>query len=152
MSRRYFAIYFTVFGLCLGGLAVPSYAQQSCQVGQAVIVAINSAQIGRNMAVTSGNIVVNNALTGPTLVTGFSLINLYRDSTISGTASYNQLTNDGATLGGQSTPLLLPVFGSLPPFQEATFHGPCRTSTSRQVRPPCLPRGNTATSWSAPMV
>lgn len=145
MSRRYLAISLTVFGLILGGLTVPSSAQQSCQVGDAVILAVNSARLDPSVVVTSGNIVVNNALTGPTLVPGFSLsigtqasiagsiaadrIKLSQQVVITGTASFNQLTNDGATIGGLSTPLSLPVFGGLPAFQEATFRGPVSNVT-----------------------
>jgi Big-like domain-containing protein len=139
MSRRHLTIFLTVSGLILGGFATSSHAQQSCQVGNAVILAVNSARIAGDLVVSSGNIVVNNALTGPTLVPGFSLsigkgaaidgsiaadrIKLSGPATISGTASFNQLTNDGATLGGQSTPLALPVFGALPAFQDANFRG-----------------------------
>src|SRR5712692_3203322 len=139
MSRRHLAIVLTISGLILGGFVAPSYGQGSCQLGQAVIIAINSAHLGATAVVTSGNIVVNNASTGPSLVPGFSLsidkpasiagsiaadrIRLSQQVTITGTASFNQLTNDGATLGGQSTPLALPVFGALPAFQEATFRG-----------------------------
>ena len=60
MSRRHLAIVLTVSGLILGGLAAPSYGQgQSCQLGQAVIIAVNSARTGTDVAIGSGNVIVN---------------------------------------------------------------------------------------------
>ena len=41
MTRRHLAIVLTISGLILGGFAAPSYGQGSCQVGQAVIIAVN---------------------------------------------------------------------------------------------------------------
>src|SRR5712691_4910047 len=141
MDRRHLAIVLTISGLILGAFTLPSYGQQpqSCQIGNTVILAVNSAHLGGNAVVTSGDIVVNKASSGPMLVPGFSLsidkpasiagsiaadrIKLSQQVTISGITSFNQLTNDGATLGGQSTPLALPVFGALPTFQEARLPG-----------------------------
>ena len=73
MSRRYCATLLTVSGLILGGFTVPSYGQQSCQIGQTVILAINSARTGTDVSVASGDVVVNRAIAGPTLGNGFSL-------------------------------------------------------------------------------
>lgn len=140
MSRRHLAVILAVSGLLIAGLTLPSHAQQpqSCQIGSTVILAINSAHIHAESAV-SGNVVVNNARTGPTLAGGFSLsidklssilgaiaadrIGISAQATISGTASFNQLTNDGTIAGGQFSPLALPVFGVLPAFQGAIFRG-----------------------------
>lgn len=141
MSRRHLATFLAVSGLILGGFTLPAYGQQpqSCQIGQAVIIAVNSARTGSDVAVVSGDVVVNQALSGPTLGNGFSLyidkktsiassvkadrIRIFSQATIGGSASFNQLTNDGTIAGGQFTPLALPIFSTLPPFQEATFHG-----------------------------
>jgi hypothetical protein len=141
MNQRHLARVLTVSGLILGGFTLPSYGQQpqSCQLGKAVIIAINSAATARDVAVASGDVVVNLALTGPTLDTGASLsigrqtsiadsikadvIKISSGATIGGSTSYNQLTNEGSILGGQFTPLALPVFSALPAFEEATFRG-----------------------------
>jgi hypothetical protein len=139
MSRRHLAIVLTISGLIVGGFVPPSYGQGSCQLGQAVIIAVNSARTGTDVAIGSGNVVVNQALSGPTLGNGFSLyidrrstihdsiqadrIRIFNQSVISGSATFNQLTNDGTISGAQTSPLALPVFSTLPPFQEATFGG-----------------------------
>lgn len=141
MSRRHLAVVLAVSGLLIAGFTLPSHAQQpqSCRIGSTVILGVNSADLNAGLAVITGDVVVNNAFTGSTLVNGFSLsigqqssvvgsiaadrIKLSQQTTISGTASFNQLSNGGATLGGQSTPLALPVFSVLPPFQEAIFRG-----------------------------
>src|SRR5712691_5778836 len=139
MNRRHLAIVLTISGLILGGFVAPSYGQGSCQVGQAVIIAVNSARTGTDVAIGSGNVVVNRAPIGPTLGNGFSLyidrrstihdsikansIRVFNQAVISGSATFNQLTNDGTISGGQFSPLTLPVFSPLPPFQEATFGG-----------------------------
>ena len=139
MTRRHLAIVLTISGLILGGFAAPSYGQGSCQVGQAVIIAVNSARTGSDVAIGSGNVVVNQALSGPTLGNGFSLyidrrstihdsikadrIRIFNQAVISGSATFNQLTNDGTISGAQTSPLALPVFSTLPLFQEATFGG-----------------------------
>ncbi|HMH53247.1 MAG TPA: Ig-like domain-containing protein, partial [Candidatus Acidoferrum sp.] len=137
--RRHLAILFTVSVLILGGFAAPSYGQGSCQLGQAVLIAVNSARTGSDVAIGSGNVVVNSALSGPTLGPGFSLyidrrsaihdsikadrIRIFNQTVVSGSATFNQLTNDGLISGGQFSPLTLPVFPVLPPFQEANFGG-----------------------------
>jgi hypothetical protein len=104
-------------------------------VSQAAILAANSVHIKSGAAVT-GNIVVNAASPGPTLVAGFEVaidkpatitgsvsgdgVSLAKQVSISGSVRYNQLSNSGASVaGGLFTPLSLPVFGALPPFQES---------------------------------
>src|SRR2546425_2865483 len=83
MSRRHLAILLTVSGLTLGGFAFPSYGQETCQLlGSAVIVGVNSVRTGTDVAI-SGDVVVNSALAGPTLGTGFSLY-LDRRTSITG--------------------------------------------------------------------
>ena len=78
MNGRHLAILFTLSGLILGSFAGPSYGQGSCQVGQAVVIAVNSARTGNDVAFSSGNVIVNRAPIGPTLGNGFSLYLLMR--------------------------------------------------------------------------
>jgi hypothetical protein len=104
-------------------------------ISQAAVLANNSVHIKSGAAVT-GNIVVNAASPGPTLVAGFEVaidkpatitgsvsgdsVSLAKQVSISGSVRYNQLSNSGASVaGGFFTPLSLPVFGALPPFQES---------------------------------
>jgi len=141
MSRRHLVVVLALSGSLIAGFTLPSHAQQppSCQIGRAVIIAVNSARTGTDVAIASGDVVVNQALSGPTLANGLSLsidqrnaihdsikgdrIRVSGQTVIAGSASFNQLTNNGLILGGQLTPLALPVFSTLPPFQEATFRG-----------------------------
>ena len=73
MSRRHVVTTLTVLGSILGLLAVPVHAQQSCQVGNSVVLAINSARTGTDVVVNSGDVVVNQAFSGIALGDGFSL-------------------------------------------------------------------------------
>ena len=139
MSLRNLATLFTISGLIIGGLVAPAYGQQSCQLGQAVVIAVNSARTGTDVSIGSGNVIVNRAFNGPTLGPDFSLyidqrnaihdsikadrIRVFPQTAISGSATFNSLTNQGLISGGQFTPLALPVFGALPQFQAATFTG-----------------------------
>ena len=143
MSQRHLAISLTVFGLILGGMIVPAFAQQSCQIGQSVIIAVNSARTGNDVTISSGDVVVNQALSGPTLGDGFSLyidrktaitnaikadrIRIFNQAVISGGATYNQLTNDGTITGGQFTPLRCPCSARCPRSRRRSSAGPSRT-------------------------
>jgi hypothetical protein len=158
MSRRHLASIFIAVPLITGGFTLPSQGQtaQSCQIGTSVVLAVNSARTGTDVSVTSGDVVVNQLQTGPTLGNGFSLyidrrsavlgsikadrIRIFQQTTIDGSAAFNQLTNDGTILGGQSSPLPLPVFSPLPPFHEAVFRGTVQNitvaaSTTRVLTP-----------------
>ena len=138
MSGRHLAILLTVSGLILSGFAFPSYGQESCQLlGSAVIVGVNSVRTGTDVVI-GGDVVVNLPPAGPTLGNGFSLyidrktsitgaikadrIRIFNQAAISGSATFNQITNDGQISGGQFSPLSLPVFSPLPTFQEAVLH------------------------------
>lgn len=100
-----------------------------------VIFATNSVDIKRASSVI-GDVVVNDASEGPTLVPGFELelardssvdgdvtadsIELDRGASVTGDANTNDLTDKGGTIGGSVvSPLALPVFDELPVFQEA---------------------------------
>ncbi|HSR67473.1 MAG TPA: hypothetical protein VLU25_05985 [Acidobacteriota bacterium] len=95
------------------------------------ILGTNSVAIGRDASVT-GSVVANEASPGPTLedtweaslgrsatidgdLSGDS-VETERNSTVTGTVFYNELDPNDASLGGQSTPLALPVFDPLPDF------------------------------------
>lgn len=101
----------------------------------AVVLATNSARIKNAAVVTSGEVVVNDASPGPTLVRGYELafepqsataagssvranrLWIKNRSTIGGDAAFNVLLNQGSIAGAQITPLALPVFAFLPPFR-----------------------------------
>lgn len=107
-------------------------------VDGAAILATNSVRLARDTTVV-GDIVVNDASPGPTLRPGFELgldrnstvtgnlaadsVALDRDIVVSGTVAYNTLVEDEVTAGDLETPLGLPVFALLPPFQ-TTFPRP----------------------------
>lgn len=99
-----------------------------------VLFATNSIELKNNASVTSGDVVVNDASAGPTLVHGFELglrnkaatptgyaikadsIQLKKKSH-AGDAFFNELDNKGTIHGTQTTPLVLPVFPLVPVFQ-----------------------------------
>jgi hypothetical protein len=127
-------------------------------VGDAVILATNSVHVNRN-SVIAGDVVVNDASSGPTLTGGVELaidrdtvitgslrgdsVILQRDLTVSGTVSYNQLTSaTGVTTGGLVTPLGLPVFSLLPPFQTANPHAGAPDVTVGAGQTLTLPAGD----------
>ena len=107
------------------------------EVGNAVVLATNSAQLDRDVQVISGDLVVNNAATGPILgekqlsldqgvVTpaGFALkadsVDIDGGAVVGGNVHYNVLQNNGTIAGSLITPLALPVIGTLPSLQAAT--------------------------------
>ena len=100
-------------------------------VGNAVLLATNSAQVDRNVVVTRGDLVVNGPGIAPLMgelelsldqgvrtPAGFAIkangIDLDRDVLVAGEAHYNVLQNGGTILGAQVTPLAMPVIGTLP--------------------------------------
>jgi hypothetical protein len=106
-------------------------SQPSPGVGNAVLLATNSIQIDNAAVVVSGDVIVNNAASGPVLgaaalslnnaVTtpaGYKLaatsINLDHGVVVHGDVYYNTLSNQGTITGSQFTPLALPVFATLP--------------------------------------
>lgn len=103
-------------------------------VGNAVLLAVNSIQIDRDVDVLSGDVVVSQGGSGPflgeaalsldrgvTTAAGYSLradsIDLDQGVVVGGDAVYNQLSNDGTIQGSQTSPLDLPVFAALPPLE-----------------------------------
>lgn len=103
-------------------------------VGNAVLLAVNSIQIDRDVDVLSGDVVVSQGGSGPflgeaalsldrgvTTAAGYSLradsIDLDQGVVVGGDAVYNQLSNNGTILGSQTSPLDLPVFAALPPLE-----------------------------------
>jgi Bacterial Ig domain len=101
---------------------------------EVALLATNSVHIHRQSHVV-GDVIANDASAGPTLKAGFELaldrsstidgdakgdsVSLARDSEVTGGVHYNSLENDDARVGSLHTPLDLPVFELLPPFQTA---------------------------------
>lgn len=99
-----------------------------------VVLATNSARLHNGVDVASGDVVVNAASPGPTLLSGYELavepqattaagtalkadsVRIKARAVVGGSVAYNQLVNNGTIQGTLSTPLSLPVFGLLPPF------------------------------------
>jgi hypothetical protein len=110
------------------------FAQQtqlSPGVGSAVLLATNSIQLSNGVVIVSGDIIVNNATSGPVLgekalsldngvktPAGYKLaatsIDIDNSAVVGGDAYFNTLTNQGTINGAQFTPLALPVFATLP--------------------------------------
>ncbi len=102
-----------------------------------VVFATNSIWLKEHAKILSGNVVVNEASSGPVLdsqvelsvgqgVTtsaGFALkanrIKVKQGATVASDIYQNELTNNGTISGSQNSPLALPVFASLPPFHQA---------------------------------
>jgi len=106
-------------------------AQVSPGVGNAVLLATNSIQIDNAVVIVSGDVIVNNATSGPVLgekalsldnavrtPAGYKLaatsIDIDNAAVVSGDVYFNTLTNQGTISGAQHTPLALPVFATLP--------------------------------------
>lgn len=130
--RKQLAI--VVVALTSALIAWPTPAQNECvDFSNFAIIATNSVEIDRATQV-GGDVVVNQASPGPTLVPGFELsldrgaevdgdasadsIEVRRTASVTGTVFYNDLFNDGS-VGGESTPLDLPVLDQLPAFEVA---------------------------------
>jgi len=124
---------FLVAAICC--LAISIQAQDrppiSPGVGSAVFLATNSIELDRGVGITSGDLVVNGAPSGPVYgsaslalgrnaatAAGYKLIAtsvaLDRDATAGGDVYYNTLHNDGNINGSLFTPLAIPVFATLP--------------------------------------
>ena len=104
---------------------------------QVVLLATNSIHLRQAVHVNSGHVVVNDMSPGPTLDGGLELsldrnvttpgsfgvaadsVEIDPGSVVGGNIYYNQINNLGTILGSLNTPLALPVFSVLPPFQEA---------------------------------
>ena len=99
-----------------------------------VLFATNSMRLKNQAEVMSGDVVVNDAGAGPTLVSGFELgfdpraetaagyavkadsVRIKNNAEIGGDVHYNDLDNKGEVHGALITPLDLPVFDLLPLF------------------------------------
>lgn len=102
------------------------------------VLGTNSVWIQTGADILSGDVVVNQAGTGPFLNGGVELslagtvttpagwdvqadsVTIGAGSTVASDLYYNQLTNNGTITGPQMSPLTLPVFSSLPTFLTAT--------------------------------
>jgi len=116
--------------ICASSL-LAQQTQLSPGVGNAVLLAKNSIQIDQSAVVVSGDVIVNNATTGPVLgelalsldrsattPAGYKVaatsIDLDQSAVVGGNIYYNTLTNQGTIAGTQFSPLALPVFANLP--------------------------------------
>jgi hypothetical protein len=116
-------------------------------LAQTVVFASNSVQLKKEVDVSSGNIMVNNAHVDDdddedddedddddeefelkvdkkvTVASGFALkanhIQIKKDAEIDSDVYYNDLDNKGDIAGTEYSPLSLPLFSSLPPFKSA---------------------------------
>jgi len=105
--------------------------QLSPGVGNAVLLATNSIQLEQAVVVVSGDVIVNNAASGPVLgeaalsldravrtPAGYKLaatsVDIDQAAVVGGNVYFNTLLNQGTIQGTQFTPLALPVFATLP--------------------------------------
>ncbi|MCH8961535.1 MAG: hypothetical protein IH820_09485, partial [Bacteroidetes bacterium] len=108
------------------GAVTDANAQSPPTISDVVIFATNRVHLKKDTEVT-GDVVVNEL--------GFDLsvdkdgvvhgnlkadrISIAKGAEINGDVFFNDLNNKGTINGGENSPLALPVFGSLPPFQTA---------------------------------
>ncbi|MEA2166082.1 MAG: hypothetical protein QOK37_4209 [Thermoanaerobaculia bacterium] len=128
MNRR---VLFLLSTLVFATFARSQQTQFSPGVGNAVLLARNSIQIDNSVVIVSGDVIVNNATSGPvfgeaalsldnsvTTPAGYKLaatsVDLDHSATVRGDIYYNTLTNQGTVTGSLFTPLALPVFANLP--------------------------------------
>ncbi len=109
-------------------------------VGSAVLLATNSLQVDRNTIVVSGDLVVNNASTGPvygekdlsidqgiTIPAGYALkansVDVDPGAVVNGTIYTNDLQNGGALNGEVISPVALPIIAALPQLPPGVVAG-----------------------------
>ncbi len=110
-----------------GSAIAPGFAEVA-------VFATNSVRLKNRATVSTGDVVVNDASPGPTLLDGYELaldpfaattagsslaadsVRIKNNAKVAGDVSYNNLTNQGSISGALLTPLALPVFASLPAF------------------------------------
>ena len=129
MKHRYLFVFATL--VCTSFVFAQQRPQTSLGVGNAVLLAANSIQIDQAAVVVSGDLIVNNATSGPVLgelalsldrsVTtpaGYKLVatsvGIRQAAVVHGDVYYNTLSNLGSITGALFTPLALPVFATLP--------------------------------------
>jgi hypothetical protein len=130
MAMKYRSLFLFVTLVCASSV-IAQQTQSSPGVGNAVLLATNSIQIDNAVVVVSGDVIVNNAASGPVLgqsalslnnaVTTPALyklaatsIHLDHGAVVHGDVYYNTLSNQGTITGTLFTPLALPVFATLP--------------------------------------
>ncbi len=103
---------------------------------QVVLLGTNSVRLKNQAEVVSGDVVANDAATGPTLQDGYELsldprasiadgrtagdsVRIKSHATVGGDLAYNDLFNQGIVSGALITPLALPVYPLLPGFVTA---------------------------------
>ena len=114
-------------------------AASNLQISRVVVLAKNSIWISQNSKIYSGDLIVNNVSSGPGLNDGVELsigqsvttpagytlranrIAVRQKAFVNGDVYFNQLDDakKSTITGLHHTPLLLPVVGSMPPFQTA---------------------------------
>jgi cytoskeletal protein CcmA (bactofilin family) len=128
MKHRSLFLFATL--LCAASV-LAQQTQLSPGVGNAVLLAKNSIQIDQAVVVVSGDVIVNNASSGPflgvaalalnqsvTTPAGYKLaansIDIKQAARVNGDVYHNTLTNQGTIAGARITPLALPVYANLP--------------------------------------
>ena len=136
MHRPWFVV-LVVFFAAIAAVADDDRPPLSSGIGSAVLIAGNSIQLDRDVAVRTGDIIVNRAATGRVLgeydlsldqgvITGAAYkiaanrVDIDRGAVVRGDVWYNLLRNDGTINGQKIKPLALPVFATLPPVVDRT--------------------------------
>jgi len=106
-------------------------------IANAVVFATNSVWLKQNSDIHSGNVLVNDASSGPFLSSGVELtvglgsttpsgyelkanrIKVKSNGVVNSDVYYNELNNSGTINGTLSSPVSLPLLNTLPPFKSA---------------------------------
>jgi hypothetical protein len=127
---------FLALGVMPGGAPEAQVTSLPISFSDVVIFGTNSVRIQNGAQVVAGHVVVNNALSGPSLTPSFELgigsaltpagyaivgdsIQIASGAVVGGNAFFNNISNSGTINGTQNTPLSLPVFTPLPTFKSA---------------------------------
>jgi len=133
MKHRSLAPWLTALGVAIFASALVAQDRPTVSpgVGNAVFLAKNSIQIDSGVAVTTGDVIVNNATTSAVYgeaafsidrnahtAAGYKVaatsVDVDKDAAVGGDVYYNTLVNQGTIGGSLFTPLALPVFAVLP--------------------------------------
>lgn len=120
-----------LLGLLLGLPALPSIASPvPAGFARVVVLGVEEVEIEKDVEVRSGDLVAQEAggelklKSGASTPAGFRIaadeVQIERGARVGGDVAYNELDNEGTIDGALLTPLALPVFASLPPFEAAT--------------------------------